>query len=31
MECGYWVDDGSEQGLCTACGCTCDEGSCQII
>ena len=26
--CEYWIDDGSEQGFCTAYGCTCDEVSC---
>ena len=28
MECGYWVDDGSEQGKCKLDGGTCRENDC---
>ena len=28
MDCGNWLNDGSEQGYCSAFGCTCDE-SCE--
>ena len=27
-DCGNWLDDRSEEGYCSAFGCTCDESCC---